>query len=71
MPTQVHELVAALLKLPQHAEVEVMVERQGGYSIYTTYEPVDLEFIRCHDYSEDRYKDSTLYQKVIVQLEGI
>ena len=70
----VADLVAALLKLPQDAEVECLKEVICGYSTTTEYAPVDLEYgIRVLDYTKpgDEVKYPTVFGRKFVQFEAI
>ena len=70
----VADLVAALLKLPQDAEVECLKEESYGYVTTTVYAPIDLEYgIQVFDYTKpgDEVKYPTMFGRKFVQFEAI
>lgn len=73
MMCTVAELIAELQKYPDDAIVEVLKEYSNGYDVFTTHDPVDVEyFSTCvRDYrNDDNYKNSEYYNKVFIQLEA-
>lgn len=71
----VANLVEALLKLPQHAIVEVgkEVSCMGGYATAIEYHPVDMEYgIEVFDFTDsDPLTHPKTAGKIFVQLEAI
>jgi len=68
----VADLVAALLKLPQDAEVECKREYQGGYYTSTEFAPVDIEYgLTLLDYTAPGDEKSRLFGRKFVHIEAI
>ena len=68
----VADLVAALLKLPQDAEVECLREYQGSYYTSTEFAPVDIEYgITLLDYTKPGDEKYACFGRKIVHLESI
>lgn len=68
----VADLVAALLKLPQDAEVECKREYQGAYYTSTEFAPVDVEHgLTLLDYTKPSDEGKTVFGRKFVQIESI
>ena len=59
----VANLIVALKSLPQDAIVELR-DTSGSAA------EVDIEYIHVFDYTDDMYKDSSLFGKLFVELEA-
>lgn len=67
----VADLVAALLKLPQDAEVECKKDVSCGYDNYTEFRAVDIEYgITLFDYTDPKYAGRAVFGRKFVQIEA-
>lgn len=66
----VAQLIAHLQSLPPEAIVRVGKQKSGHYETWMDYEDVEIEFQDVHDYRGEKWKDSSLFGKIIVDLEA-
>ena len=68
----VADLVAALLKLPQDAEVECTKIIDCGYSSYGEFRPVDIEYgIFLLDFTDPKYEGRAVAGRKFVHIEAL
>jgi hypothetical protein len=66
----VAQLIAHLQSLPQEAIVRVGKEWSTGYDNGMEYENVEIEHQDVFDFRDEKYKNSVVYGKILVNLDA-